>query len=146
MGHLNIQFQPDAPMYDWVDENLTGTSSTLSIGATPLDADIMVGKFSEWLVLSVPDENRICSSFDIFMSLFYSVDKVSKMHMFYRLAYAKVLTVEEQLLPLSSNMRTWDEEQPSPRGKASLKQTRFTKDDDFREVSPFIKILDIFSS
>lgn len=57
-----------------------------------------------------------------------------------------VLTVEEATFPPPSLKRVRDEEKSSPQDEASPKWTQVIEDGAFEEVTPFIKILDIFSS
>ena len=58
-------------MYDWVDAKITSISSALSTKVALGDANIMVGDPSEWSVLPVLGEKRICKSFDDCMVPFY---------------------------------------------------------------------------
>lgn len=54
-----------------MDTKTTGTSSAMSIGDV-IDVDgIMVGDTLKWLALLVDPENRICSSFNDCVILFY---------------------------------------------------------------------------
>lgn len=39
--HLNLQCRPGAPMFDWVDEKVAGTSSNLSTKLSLNDSNIM---------------------------------------------------------------------------------------------------------
>lgn len=58
-------------MYGRVDAKVDRTSSTMGIEASIRVDDIIVGDPSEWLVLSVLGEKRICSSFDNCMVSFH---------------------------------------------------------------------------
>lgn len=57
-----------------------------------------------------------------------------------------ILLVEESTSPMSSTKMVRDEEYPSLRDEVSPKRTLVAKDDASGELTPFIKILDIFSS
>lgn len=59
---------------------------------------------------------------------------------------AFIFTVEKLTSPPISSMRVRDKEQPTSRDEVSPKRTWVTKDDASGEVTPFIKILDNFSS
>lgn len=56
------------------------------------------------------------------------------------------LTMEEPTLLLASTKKARDEEQQSPRGEASTKRDHVADDDAFREVTLFIKTLNILYS
>lgn len=59
---------------------------------------------------------------------------------------AATLTMEEPTSLLASTKKARDEEQQSPRGEASPKQDHVADDDAFREVTLFIKTLNILYS
>lgn len=59
---------------------------------------------------------------------------------------AAILTMKKPTLPSVSTKKTRNEEQRSPQIEVSPKQTRLDEGNAFGEVTPFIKILDIFSS
>lgn len=54
----------DASEYRWANEKVLSTSSTFSIESILSDVEIMVGDPTEWSVLPMLGEKRICSSFD----------------------------------------------------------------------------------